>query len=284
MSCHAACGGGARATLPVARTQFRMSPFHIEHFALLDSTNQRLLRRAATEDCHRCCVVADSQSAGRGQRGRAWHAAPGTALLFSVAWRFAPGVALDGLSLAVGAMTVAVLAEQGVLGLRLKWPNDLLAPLGHGGTGDDVAALGKLGGVLIETVSAGAAGRTAVIGVGINVSAVPTARLRPDALPPVCLDDLVRQPLSRERLLEALIERYARDLPSFADQGFAPFRDAWWQARAWAGQPLDVRLPDGRELSGGMVGLAPGGALVIEAAGALHTLVSGEVSVRAARS
>ena len=106
-----------------------MIDFSIHRVETLDSTNSQLLRWSTRLDCHRVVLVADVQTVGRGQRGRQWHAAPGEALLCSVAWQFAPAYPLDGLSLAVGVMVAEALAY-GVAGgeherLRLKWPNDL---------------------------------------------------------------------------------------------------------------------------------------------------------------
>lgn len=258
-----------------------MPGFLVEKLATVDSTNSRMLQMAIAGACHRRCLVADVQTAGRGQRGRQWHAAAGTALLCSVAWQFHRGCALDGLSLAVGVMTVDALQGLGVSGLQLKWPNDILAPAAVAGDGAP-PALGKLGGILIQTVATGDDTRTAVIGVGLNLRSTPSAPLQSGALPPVRLDDLTTEPLSRDRVLDALLVHYDVGLTRFAQDGFAAFRDAWWRVRAYGDAPLTAKLPDGAELQGRMTDVTARGALVLASEWGLHTLVSGEVSIRAA--
>lgn len=260
-----------------------MPGFLIDKLATVDSTNSRLLQMAIAGACHRRCVVTDVQTAGRGQRGRQWHAEPGVALLCSVAWQFHRGCALDGLSLAVGVMTIRALQGLGVAGLQLKWPNDILAADSRDHDGSS-PPLGKLGGILIETVASSDGMRTAVIGVGLNLRTAPRPQLLSGGLSGVHLDALTATVLHRDDVLDALLVHYDIGLTRFAQDGFAAFRDEWWQARAYGDAMLTARLPDGGELLGKMTDVTARGALVLSSQWGLHTLVSGEVSVRAARS
>ncbi|NUM52550.1 MAG: biotin--[acetyl-CoA-carboxylase] ligase [Candidatus Hydrogenedentes bacterium] len=91
-------------------------------------------------------IVAETQTAGRGRHGRAWHSKPGMGLYFSVAFEGA----VEGLAFAAPLAVrdaVAPFADA-----KLKWPNDVLID-GK-----------KFCGVLVETRK----GRT-VVGIGINV-------------------------------------------------------------------------------------------------------------------
>ncbi|MCA9311483.1 MAG: biotin--[acetyl-CoA-carboxylase] ligase [Phycisphaerales bacterium] len=108
--------------------------------------------------------IARRQTAGVGQRGRAWQSPEG-GLWCTLAWRLsaaeAPGV-VAGLGVRVGVGCLRTI--EGVLGsagegadLRLKWPNDVLI----GGR--------KVCGSLCEVVPAG--GETVlIVGVGMNVN------------------------------------------------------------------------------------------------------------------
>src|SRR5918992_2048255 len=101
-------------------------------------------------------IAAEEQTAGRGRRGRRWHSAPGAGVTFSLGRRIRrPVRELAALSLVAGVAATRALRTLGVRKAALKWPNDLVV---------DGA---KLGGILVETRSQGAA-VYAVIGIGIN--------------------------------------------------------------------------------------------------------------------
>src|SRR5919204_3684549 len=132
------------------------------------STNELVLAAGDAD----VLLAAEEQSAGRGRRGRRWHAAPGTAVTFSLARLVhRPPRELPGLALVAGVGAARALRALGTERTTLKWPNDLVI---------DGA---KLGGILVETRTQGAA-TLAVIGIGINCrrDAALERRLRP-ALP-----------------------------------------------------------------------------------------------------
>jgi BirA family transcriptional regulator, biotin operon repressor / biotin---[acetyl-CoA-carboxylase] ligase len=127
----------------------------VQVLAECPSTNTALLNACRDGLAQPQLLVAEVQTAGRGRLGRQWHSWPGASLTFSLAWPW-DGATLDGLSLAVGCALAQALDPAGEA-IRLKWPNDLLL----GGA--------KLGGILIETVTQGAAAQAVVVGVGLNV-------------------------------------------------------------------------------------------------------------------
>ena len=251
-----------------------MADFTIHRVEQIDSTNTQLLQWSVQQNCHRVALVANEQTAGRGQRGRLWHAAAGDALLCSVAWQFARHCPLDGLSLAVGVMVANALTD-GLDGatanrLSLKWPNDLLIDQTH-----------KLGGILIETVPTANSTRTAVIGIGINLQ-TPHMASMPDALPSIGLNAWTMAKSHRDEVLDRVLAALDWGLSEFARAGFASFQHLWWQRGAYLAARITARLPDGEVVSGNIRALTERGALVIESERGLHTLISGEVSVRVA--
>lgn len=253
-----------------------MNNFTVHHVTRIDSTNTQLMLWAARQNCHRIALVADEQTAGRGQRGRQWVAGAGDALLCSIAWQFARATALDGLSLAVGvllaeALDACVGSEAGER-LRLKWPNDLLIDESH-----------KLGGILIETVASEAATRTAVIGIGLNLR-TPQLALAADALPGIGLNAWAGGEFPRDAVLQAILIRLEAGLEAFLQRGFAAFQARWWERCAFLTRQVSVRLPDGTILTGRIQSVTERGALVIESERGIQTLVSGEVSLRVASS
>jgi BirA family biotin operon repressor/biotin-[acetyl-CoA-carboxylase] ligase len=223
-------------------------------------------RRAA--DLQPCLLVAEHQTHGRGRQGRVWQASPGASLTFSLALPLAPKD-WSGLSLAVG-LALADALDPPVAGtaqrLGVKWPNDLFLLERDGGR--------KLGGILIETVAAGAQ-RLAVIGVGLNVlplsgndSASGIAALQemdPEAGAPEVLACVARP-------LVVGVRRFERE-------GFAALVDAFARRDVLRDHAVRTTHPDVPE--GVALGVAGNGCLRVRTPdGAVHEIGSGEVSVR----
>lgn len=238
---------------------------HVAVVERTDSTNTQLVERARSGDPSPQLLVAEAQTAGRGRQGRRWVSHVGASLTFSIALPLAP-CEWSGLSAAVGVALAAAI-EPLPARLQLKWPNDLWL---H----DGADRWRKLGGVLVETVHAGTA-RVAVVGVGINVTALPhdealdggaawAGELRPQIDAPALLS-LVAPPL-----LQALLQ--------FEINGFAPFAGAYAARDLLRGRCVTTTLPGLGE--GVAEGLDGDGALLVRHAARLQRLTSGEVTVR----
>ena len=284
----------------------------VEVVAHADSTNTRLLERARvyggqrdapvsrpgdlqgagaagrgstplgrrTADVQPCLLVAEHQDRGRGRLGRDWVSSPGASLTFSLALALQP-IDWSGLSLAVGlalAETLDPLTAGVPPRIVLKWPNDLWLVDSARGAGRGR----KLGGVLIETVSVGQH-RMCVVGVGLNVLPQPvdeTGRPLPAATPLThgygCLSEIeptIDAPSTLSRVAGPLV----RALLSFQATGFSPLAAAYACRDILLGQPVSTTLP---EVPDGVAdGVDERGALRVRR-GAVHHLVSGEVSVR----
>jgi BirA family biotin operon repressor/biotin-[acetyl-CoA-carboxylase] ligase len=223
-------------------------------------------RRAA--DLQPCLLVAEHQTHGRGRQGRVWQASPGASLTFSLALPLAPRD-WSGLSLAVGLALADALdpAVEGVAPrLGVKWPNDLFLLEPGGGR--------KLGGILIETVAAGAR-RLAVIGVGLNV--LPLTG-NDSAGGFACLQEMTPEagaPQVLSRVARPLVEGVRR----FEREGFARIAEAYAHRDMLRDHPVRTTHPDVPE--GVAVGVADNGALRVRTPdGTVHEIGSGEVSVR----
>ncbi len=76
---------------------------------------------------HPVLLAADEQSDGRGRRGKRWHSAAGSGVLFSLALPMRrPVRELAGLSIVAGLAAVRALRALGATQAALKWPNDRL--------------------------------------------------------------------------------------------------------------------------------------------------------------
>lgn len=132
----------------------------IKHYNEIDSTNselRRLISKGEAEDF--LAVMADFQTAGRGQVGNHWESEPYSNLLLSVLLRPA---CLDVrqqymLSMAISSAIQRALSRY-VNDVKIKWPNDVYV-------GDK-----KLAGILIENSLRGTLIADSIMGIGVNVN------------------------------------------------------------------------------------------------------------------
>jgi BirA family biotin operon repressor/biotin-[acetyl-CoA-carboxylase] ligase len=256
-----------RASLPsLARERLRS-------LSVLEETGSTNEVLSAVEDLppgRLDACLAEFQTSGRGRRGRSWIAPFGSGVCLSVGWCFAEAPPqLSALSLAAGIGTRRALAQCGVEGITLKWPNDVL----HDGS--------KLGGILCELRAETAGPAYVVVGVGLNVDLPPAAReaIVAEGLQPVSLADLAGELPSRSVLAGALIGQLALAMEEFGRAGFAPFHEEWQSADALSSRPVRLQRA-GRSMEGVARGIDTDGALLFERGGELERVVSGEVTVR----
>lgn len=235
-------------------------PGELDTLRLIDRTP--LGRRSA--DVQPCLLVAEHQTRGRGRLGRGWTASPGASLTFSLSLPLAPA-AWSGLSLAVGLALAEALDAADPPRIVLKWPNDLWLADGPGRGR-------KLGGILIETVSVGQR-RMCVVGVGLNVMPQPHEGLSHGYACLQEIDPAVTPPMALARVAEPLV----RALLAFEKDGFAPLQAAYARRDLLLGQPVSAGSTEA--VDGVAEGVDEFGALRVRC-GAVHRIVSGEVSVR----
>ncbi|MBX3604358.1 MAG: biotin--[acetyl-CoA-carboxylase] ligase [Piscinibacter sp.] len=222
-------------------------------------------RRAA--DVQPCLLVAEHQTGGRGRQGRGWQSVAGASLTFSLAMPLA-GHDWSGLSLVVGLALADALdppAAGGVPRIGLKWPNDLWLLDGEGGR--------KLGGVLIETISAGSK-RLAVIGVGMNITPLAAVEASTGFACAQELDAAATPPLVLARVALPLV----RALHRFEAEGFGAFAADYARRDLLLGRPVRTTLADAPE--GTARGVDARGALLVQTPTGIVPVSSGEVSVR----
>jgi len=240
--------------------------FDIDLLPSCDSTNAVLLARAEAGAPSGTVVIAAEQTAGRGRRGRNWCANPGDSLTFSLLWRFAPGTAPAGLSLAVGVAVARALAKANGKNTALKWPNDLLRD-GR-----------KLGGILVELIPG--APHAAVIGIGINLH-VP-AGMPADVRATAAALCAAGETADENALYAALLGELLAALELFAASGFAALRPEWLARHAMQDIPVLLTADFGAPRTGICRGVDIDGALLLETDGRVERILSGEVSLRPA--
>ncbi|OLO02954.1 biotin--[acetyl-CoA-carboxylase] ligase [Salinicola socius] len=236
---------------------------------VLDSTNTFLRERFRHGAGHGEVCLAESQTAGRGRRGKAWNTHWGGSLILSMGWRFDAGVAaLEGLSLAVGVVLAEVIEAAGGE-VALKWPNDVLVAID--------GEWRKLAGILLEVTGDVEGPCEVVIGIGVNISLSDAVR-EAAGQPVGALADVIEAP-SRNHVAASLIESLLTMLPRFEQHGFGAWQAEWNRRHAYAGST--IRVHQGNASYAAVAGEVDGnGNLIVMTNGGKRTLTGGEISIR----
>ncbi|MBC7447288.1 MAG: biotin--[acetyl-CoA-carboxylase] ligase [Hymenobacteraceae bacterium] len=255
--------------LPSLQTSFVGQQFHF--LPQCASTNAEahaaLVKNGATAEG--LTILADHQTAGRGQRGNAWQAPPGQNLTFSVVLRptFLAATEQFALSIAVAlachdALRV-VLPPAATATARIKWPNDLYL------------ADRKVGGILIENTLRGAQLGGSIVGIGLNVN----QRDFDPALPnPTSLAVAADRAFDRAAVLTSLLTHLeARYLALRGGAARAQRTDYLAQLYRF-GEVARFAFADGRPTAAGRItGLDSRGQLLIALSGAEYAFSIHEV-------
>ena len=235
----------------------------------VDSTNRFLLEAEGPGDAGIQACVAETQTAGRGRRGRSWVSPFGANLYLSVSRSFSmQSESLQGLSLAVGVAVARAMRSIDVQGIALKWPNDIQL----GGK--------KLGGILLE-MSGGSGGPWRVVtGIGVNIHMPEDGGANIDQ-PWTDLASHGAHP-GRNRLASRLLTEVIIAGGEFIETGFEAFRREWELLDALHDREVMLQ-GDGSSRRGIARGVDATGALLLEVDGQRERIVSGDISVREAR-
>jgi len=200
-------------------------------------------------------VVADSQLAGRGTRGRTWFSPPRKGLYVTFILRPKPGPRLSLLPLAVGIAARDAVASIPVPGVRIKWPNDL------------VFDGKKLAGILCEGGSAGGAFPFVLAGIGINVDQGPEDFPQEIRARSISLRTASGGPVDREGLLTELCASLEKWYNLFSQGTGAEIIRAYEERMSLIpGETISLEAA-GAKIEGLFIGLDASGGLVCEVNG-----------------
>ena len=233
-----------------------------------DSTNDLALSIALAGAPEGTAVLADTQHAGRGRRGREWVSPRGAGLYVSVVMRpMEETTALPMLTLGAGIAVARAIATSSRLPVELKWPNDIV--IGR--------PWRKLGGVLCESVGAGTRVEAVVVGIGLNVlhAALP-AHLTSAA---TSIEAELGRPVERGHLLVDLLGELRRVFEHIHAGQRDELRRAWREFghRGLAGAFVTWQ-DGGRDLRGRARDIDADGALLVETATGVVRVIAGEIS------
>ncbi|MBL8590682.1 MAG: biotin--[acetyl-CoA-carboxylase] ligase [Methylobacteriaceae bacterium] len=245
--------------------------FSVVAFDAVASTNDLCLERAR-DGADRLWIVAQSQTGGRGRRGRGWSSPPGNLYASLLLVDPAPMTVAAQIgfvaALALHDAVAGLLPAPALAALKLKWPNDLLL------------AGAKLSGILVEATTL-AAGRTAVV-VGIGVNIVAGAAEAPYATTHLSRHMGASAGDPGALLFAALSDAMARRLAQWdRGAGFAATRADWLARAAGLGGAVRVETM-GAPIVGVLRTMDASGRLVVDCADGHARLVeAGDVFLTA---
>ena len=224
------------------------------------STNDIAAEYAGNAANDGLCVLAETQSKGRGRRGRTWFSEPGQSILCSVLLT-KTDVEAELLTLTAAVATAEAIQQTCDLSCRIKWPNDILIK------GQKVA------GILVEKRIK--KNRPCfIVGIGINCNqSRETFEKYTLNLPATSLAVETGKPVDRTGLVCELLEQFEHWLDT-ASHKLSPCRGTvprsgegvitrWLELSGMLGQHVTVEY-DGRQFSGFCRGIDPTQGLILQ--------------------
>ncbi len=236
--------------------------FRLQHYNILDSTNDAAKRLADQGCMHGTVVWADEQTAGHGRFGRPWHSLPGNLLVTAVLRPSAPAPRVAELGFVTAVAVAACVAEHlpRDAKVELKWPNDVQV---------DGA---KIAGILPEARSAGEVLHWVVLGVGLNLAHAP------GGMPyPVTSLAAHGATVTPEQGLRRFLVHLKLWLRRWETEGFGPVRSTWLEHARGLGEAVTVQVGD-RQENGVFQGLDLDGAMLLGTVDGLRRITAGEVA------
>lgn len=234
----------------------------------VDSTNTWAKRLAEEGAPNGTLTTAETQTAGKGRRGRVWKSPEGTSVSMTIL--LYPDLEPAKAPMLTIVMGLAVVqGVQRALGIdtKIKWPNDA------------VLNGKKLCGILTEMSAQIDYINYVVIGTGINVNQMEF----PEEIAEIATSLAIEtgHPVNRAKVVAAVLEAFEEDYEKFLEAGdLSGLKEAYEAVLANKDQP--VRVLDPKEpFEGVALGITPTGELRVQKEdGTIAEVHSGEVSVR----
>jgi BirA family biotin operon repressor/biotin-[acetyl-CoA-carboxylase] ligase len=212
------------------------------------STNDVAAEYAKNKGSDGLVVFAEDQSAGRGRAGARWHSGHAESILCSIILSAAtPNAELLSLTCAVAA--AEAIGEVGNSHAKIRWPNDIIL--------NDK----KVGGILLES-KANQAGKTYIIGVGIN------CHQSRHSFPPELQSTATSIDLESHSVIDRI--SLAKRLLTFADHWLEMAEnnskdivDQWRRLSIQLGQRITLSY-DGKRFTGNCIGVDPQKGLILQ--------------------
>jgi BirA family biotin operon repressor/biotin-[acetyl-CoA-carboxylase] ligase len=245
--------------------------WRIHYFDAVGSTQKVAAEMAEAGAAQGTVVIAESQTAGRGRLGRAWHSPPGLNLYATIILRPTRPIAeVPRLSLVAGLAAAEALTTVAPGLVALKWPNDIWLK-GR-----------KAGGIIAEAI-ADAEQRLSCVLLGIGLNLNLAVHDLPDDLRDKATSVRIAtgRRCDRIAIAAALFNRLNSRYMESEAHGFAAMCPEYERYLALIGKSVTV-IEGAARISGRVTGIDAEGALMLETADGLKRVMAGEVSVEGA--
>ena len=238
----------------------------IRFYKDIPSTNDKLKTLAATGEKDGTAVVAVTQSAGRGRRGRIWLSAEDKGVYFSLLVRPEIGLAdASAITLVAGLSVCRALNDAFGVKALIKWPNDVTC----GGK--------KICGILSEMGAEGYDISYIVIGIGINTDESHFDGELKDIATSVYMETGAKP--DKAAVLAEVLNRFEKYYNIYIKDGFEALKAEYKALSTVIGKRVHVLGVNG--FDGVAEDVLNDGALVVrDTDGRLRNVYSGEVSLR----
>ena len=243
----------------------------IECLQEVDSTNHLAAQLELPPAGKFSVVLAESQHAGKGRRGRAWISPCAANLYLSLLWPLQkPLHAASVLSPYLAMQLARSLQQTGIDSVGVKWPNDIYC------RGK------KLAGILIECAGELSGQCKMIIGVGLNVYMSRYSAINIDQPWTDIASELPDSPVTRNELAAILVTEIVDAMESFEQDKIQRLSCEWPSWDIMKDKPVSVQSDHGTK-SGTARGINNDGSLVLETSdGKYENIMMGELSIRSA--
>ncbi|MDD5537356.1 MAG: biotin--[acetyl-CoA-carboxylase] ligase [Candidatus Omnitrophica bacterium] len=240
---------------------------HLLHHDEITSTQdiaEELAREGAKEGT---VVIAETQTRGRGRKGRSWVSPPEGGVYLSIILRpnLMPSRIVQ-IPLIAGVAVSRAVSRVTPLHPRLKWPNDIII------NGK------KAGGILTEMNSEVDGVNYVILGIGINVNTPGHILAGPTQGIATSLADECGEQVSRVRLVQHLFSEFEALYAKFLISGFDSLREEWKTLNNTIGSR--VRISDEEEIEGKAIDIDDEGFLLVRKEnGNVRRIIGGDVTL-----
>jgi BirA family biotin operon repressor/biotin-[acetyl-CoA-carboxylase] ligase len=238
---------------------------NIHYFSEIDSTNnvaKKLAEEGAEEGT---IIIAETQTRGRGRRGKQWISPAGGVWMSIILRPQIPPSEAPQLTLMTGVAAAETINNKFGLDVGIKWPNDILI-----GTR-------KVCGILTEANAKFSTLDYVVVGIGIDAN-VNTENFPSDIQKSATsLKKELNEDISGPELVQEFLKIFEDHYNEFKSGNFPEILGEWRKMSKTIGSYVEVRKQLGKIVRGEAIGITNEGALILELNdGKLRKIISGE--------